>query len=382
MRRRRLAVTILALLLLAAGGVAAAMVVPRWGAVRFLLALEAIDEHADGSVPADWKRLGEEARVGVARAWYAPADDGGTDAPVMVLVHGATVQGIDDGRLIGLVLAFRAAGFRVVVPEVRGLVRMGAIDREERALAAFLAAMSEGRVTGVPETRYGVFALSVGAPFALRACAMHRAAGREGPSAICALGSPHDVRRIAKAWFTPVEESSSTASDEEKALAHDASAFARNLVARWALEGAVPAEDRARLRAWLEEGWKPRPAPEDLATERGRAVAAAVLSGAPPGDPTLEALLTEAEEAFSVVSPATWEEELSGLRDVPVFLIHGVGDVLVPISEMPLLAAALERHTRVRTLESQLVAHTTVGGEGAWPHVLFHDAFFDAVRAR
>jgi hypothetical protein len=63
-----------------------------------------------------------------------------------------------------------------------------------------------------------------------------------------------------------------------------------------------------------------------------------------------------------------------------VFLIHGVEDPLVPVSDLPLLEARLRPHTEVRSLRSALLGHVEVGSREAWDHVLFVDGFFDAVK--
>ena len=89
-----------------------------------------------------------------------PAPKGTERLPAVVVVHGVTDLGVEDGRLTRLALAFRAAGFAAVVPEVEGLVRFGEARDDDTRLLALLRALSAGKVPGVDGSRLGLFGVA------------------------------------------------------------------------------------------------------------------------------------------------------------------------------------------------------------------------------
>lgn len=67
--------------------------------------------------------------------------------------------------------------------------------------------------------------------------------------------------------------------------------------------------------------------------------------------------------------------ERSPAPAAPVYLLHAAGDNVIPTAETPLLAAYLERQTRVRVLLTSMVAHAGVSPDARpaelWPLVRF-----------
>lgn len=92
--------------------------------------------------------------------------------------------------------------------------------------------------------------------------------------------------------------------------------------------------------------------------------------------------MARAAERVRGLSPALWDAELDHLRGIPVFLLHGRGDPLVPIEEAAHLATRLRRRTIVSVLESHMVGHTSVNEVGLGEriaHVVQMDDFFDMI---
>ena len=159
--KRTLLVGVGALLVLALG-VAAIYLAPRWSAIRTLLAFTE-EAPPDGVGPEGFVRVQDAARLGAGDVWIArPGGDG--PHRLLLFLGGIAPKGLDDGRVIRAVEAFRRGGFVVVAPYVPGLADPGARDRGAESLARLLEALEQGAVEGIDTTRWGMVAISVGAP--------------------------------------------------------------------------------------------------------------------------------------------------------------------------------------------------------------------------
>lgn len=367
------------LLLLA--GAAAIYLLPRLDALRCLLAFtEEVPD--DGTQPPGFERVRDEARMGVDDAWIARPDGGGPH-PVIVFVAGIAPKGLEDGRIVRAVDAFRRGGFVVVAPEVKGLVDPGGRDMDEGSLGRLLAALSAGAVGDADVDRTGVVAISVGAAYALRVLARRAAAGEGAPRAFLAVGAPADFDRCSRRWFETPPLGKPAPETEEEHRRH-AAELARNMLWRTAAARVVgDVDDAARLNEWLKEKWVPEKAPGGLSTDAGRAYAEMVL-GPPAGwIARRDEVRAAADHWTEWLSPVRFVDELGSLRGMAVFLLHGDADPLVPASEMEPLARLLRPVSPVTTLQSAMVSHTDVGDVGLGErlaHLELMAAFFDAVR--
>jgi pimeloyl-ACP methyl ester carboxylesterase len=381
--RRALLLLLLGSVLLL-GALAAATVLPRLPALRCLLAFQAEvpDDLEDFAHPPEGFRLLADAeRFGVTRAW-ACAPEGDGPHPVMLFVHGVAPEGIRDGRILRAVRAFARGGFLVVAPEVGGLVDPTVRQGDEVRMLRLLRALAAGELEGAAPGRIGAVGISVGGAALLKVCAAYRAEGGRGLRAVMAIGAPEDVRRPAEDWFSlpnPDPEGGESFTWKRR----NAAAFARNFVSRAALAKRFRDNpDRVVLRDWLAETWIPETPPEGLTTEAGRAFASWFLSEPSRWSAQRESVLRDGWDQMRPLSPAAWRKSLRHLRGVAVFLLHGVGDPLVPVAEAERLRAALRVHTAVSLLESRMVAHTTVADVGIGErlaHLAFMDDFLDMV---
>ncbi|MDA1195344.1 MAG: hypothetical protein O2894_09175 [Planctomycetota bacterium] len=376
MRRSRLALILVALLL-GLASVAAAATLPRLPALRCLLAFQ---ESVPADVtwadppPAGFELLTRPGPHGDDRAWLVRGGPA-----LLVFVHGVAAEGIRDGRILLAIRAFARAGFTVLAPEMPTLVDPLHLGEPGAGLTRWLAALDGRELVGVDNERMGVVAISVGGGLALRGCARHLASGGKGPQAILLIGAPDDLGRTSQEWFAAPDP----AAVGDGSLAWErqsAAAFARSFLLRAGLRSRLGDDTSLpALAAWLALDPLPaEPLPPDLsaaATAVAMYLRAAPDTRAAGRAEVLRAAATRTES----LSPAAFDGELSALRGVAIFLLHGHGDPLVPLSEARQLARRLRRHTVVDVLESRMVGHTTVESVGLaeqLAHVLQMDDFF------
>lgn len=236
----------------------------------------------------------------------------------LVLAHGMHEGGIDEPRMTGFARALAGAGLVVLTPEVSGLKRyrithddVDAIARAARLLAAHL-----GRAQ-VP-----VFGISFGGGLALRAaCEREKRAAIER---VIALGAHQDAVRVTSFyWGAPA-----LGPDGERA--------------------SVEPHPYGPSSVWMALfGEKHRGAFRD--EERARALAG------------LAAHAAELERA----SPSTCPEPVR----VPVHLVHGTGDRVVPYTETLWNARQLAPRTEVEVLISPAIVHAEYEPPSWWERV-------------
>lgn len=382
-RRRTILLALLGILLVA-GGALGAVLLPRLPALRCLTAFQdevPADLEDFSAPPAGLRLLRDPLRYGVERAWVC-APPGAGPHPVLLFVHGVAPVGIRDGRILRAVRAFCSAGFLVVAPEVGALVDPTLRQGDVHRLARLLEAVAAGALDGAAPRRIGAVGISVGGAALLKVCAAFRAAGGHGLRAVLAIGAPADIRRPAESWFA-LPNPDPEGGEEFEWQRRNAAAFARNFVCRAALKARLGENpDRTLLRDWLARKPVPEGPAEGLTTEQGRAFMSWFLSDPAAWSAGRDALLHDAWDQLRPLSPAAWKDELAHLRGIAVFLLHGVGDPLVPLAEAARLRALLERHTVVSVLESHMVGHTTVedvGLDERIEHLRFMDDFLDMV---
>lgn|GEM_PF-2932433 len=371
---------VLAAFLVLAVGVWAVVVRPRRPAIAFL-------DRLAGPLPS-WDEM---ARAGARRsAGTRPTtvDVAGpaADAPRIVAVAGVTPEGVFDPRVLRVVVALRDAGFAVTAPDLVGLTHPG----EDEALVDDVVAAWRRALGGddaAAPGRVALLGVSFGAGVVLQALA-RGAAGDPDPSTVSAVllvGPPDDAEALATAWFRrPVAPPEATGAADARS---DAGLFARHGLARAAAARRLPPDDLALVRAWLDAvGEAPSaatPAPAGLASPEARRLVAAVLAEAAIGADDLAWVLAAAAPFLRASSPAA-VASFARVR-APVFLIHGVGDALIPVEASRALAARLTSAREVEVLESRLLSHVDVGSPGVaetWRHVTFVQRFFDAASER
>lgn len=312
-----------------------------WSPVRRHVRAASVLTELTGSSPVEGVRVEELALDGVRALRY------GDDGPPVLLLHGVHPDGIEEPRLVRFASVLASAGLVVVTPELGALSRVEldprapeAIGRAARALAA-----REGRAS------VGVIGISFGGGLALVAAAE----GHDAIGAVLAIGAHHDARRIARFWMgEPIggPDGERPSVEPERygplVLAYAyADAYLEGVPDREEARGVLEAllrEEPERARAGLE-ALSPEARARIDPLRHGQAIAPVV--------PRLSAILAAHEADLVALSPAG---RLARVR-VPVFLLHGIGDPLIPSFESQYLARELDPEVLEALLRSPLLGH-------------------------
>jgi pimeloyl-ACP methyl ester carboxylesterase len=304
---------------------------------------------------------------------YTP--EGVSNPPGVVVVHGVHRLGIDEPRLTRFARAIAATGVTVFTPEVSEIadyrVDPRSIDTIGAAATALSARLGHGRV--------GVMGMSFAGGLALLAAADDRFASAIG--FVVAVGAHHDLARVLRFFLSnQVERPDGT---REPLKAHEYGAL---VLIYGHMEAFVPKADAAvardAVRLWL---WEQR----DAAREREKSLS-------PEARAVIDALFDNKIEA---VAPA-FEAELArdsgetarvsprghlGALKVPVFLLHGAGDTVIPAAETLWIASEVPPDLLRAALVSSAVVHVEIQGEPAlserWALVHFMARILDEAEA-
>lgn len=300
---------------------------------------------------------------------YLPHGRGADPLPAWVVLHGVTVPGRRHEALIRFASTLAQTGAAVFTPEIPAWTRLD-LD-PARSLPTVMGAVLalEGNAD-VDVTRVGLVGFSFGAPQALVAAGEPDLAQRL--RVVVGFGGYCDLRETLRYLFTgwttwkgrdhyarpdpygrwivasnylprvPGLEESAPVADALRSLAVQAG---QRRIASW-----DPQYDpmKERMAADLPERVRPLfrlvapPASERAPREEGTALA----------DRILEALRAEAPR----MDPLPWLDRLT----VPVHLIHGRHDALIPYTESLRMAEALAGSTACRVTVTRLFAHSQV----------------------
>ena len=233
----------------------------------------------------------------------------------VLLVHGMHEDGIRDERMVSFARALAGAGLLVLTPEIEGLahyqITHDDVIRVARGAGALAHEVGRSWVT--------VLGISFGGGLALRAACepdMRGAIGR-----VVALGAHHDAARVSR--FFLGEAARGPAGEQARVEPH-------------------PYSQKALFLALFGESHKGPVRPE----ERARA-----LRG-------LEARAGELARA----SPSACPEPVR----VPVYLVHGTEDRVVPYTETLWNARQLAQQTEVAQLISPAIVHAEYAPPSLW----------------
>lgn len=268
----------------------------------------------------------------------------------LVIAHGMHPGGYDEPRLIALARAFAASGVVVHTPNQPRLAAFSLDPRTASELTETVLAISDEEGVGP----LGVMGISFAGGLAL-------VAASEAPSAfafVVPVGAHHDLSRVVR-WFAG-DEALGPAGEEVHHLPH---AYGVGLLvhadpARFF----PPAEAELAARA-LSSALHERPAEADerslgLSPESLRVLAEARHPSWPtPLADGLRSLLTDRATTFDEASP---RGRLAGLA-VPVMILHGAADPIVPPTEALYLAEELPGST---VLVSEALLHAETADSG------------------
>jgi dienelactone hydrolase len=283
---------------------------------------------------------------------YLPRDRG-ADAPGVVVAHGVHHTGIDEPRLRVVARALAREGLVVLTPELRGLVDYR-VDRSSIDTIG-LAARALGERTG--RRRVGVVGVSFSGGLALMAASEPGYAS--DVAFVVAIGAHHDLARVGRFFFDDRIARPDGSMLELRAHDYGAMILVYGNLERFVPSADVPAA-REAIRAWLwEDREAARRASATLSPDARRKVEALFDQRTAELKPELLRLVEASHPLMDAVSP---RGHLAGLR-VPVFLLHGAADSVIPPSETEWLAAEAPPGTVRAALVTPAIRHVEIEGE-------------------
>jgi dienelactone hydrolase len=348
---RRLAVLLLALMAALAVRPAAAHLRAASLLVRFA------DERAQGGLAALGRHEVDEepatvpTRNGPARARvYQPRDL--ARAPGVVLVHGVHRLGIDEPRLMRFARALAATGVVVLTPEVQEIadyrIDPCSIDTIGTA-AATLASRTGGRA--------GIMGMSFAGGLSLLAAADPRFTG--SVAFVVAIGAHDDLARVSRFFATDEEPRPVGPPAHLKAHAYGALVLIYQRAPRFFPPEDVPIA-RDALRLWLWDDRAAARARAEALTPESWAKLDALFDGPIDGAaPEILAVVDKDAAEMATVSPTG---HLARMQ-VPVFLLHGAGDTVIPAAETEWLAREVPPDMLREALVSPALVHVELGPE-------------------
>jgi pimeloyl-ACP methyl ester carboxylesterase len=274
--------------------------------------------------------------------------------PGLVLVHGVHFQGIDEPRLRAFARTIAESGVAVLTPEVPELcdyrIDPASVDTIASAAHVLSARLGGGRPVGV-------MGLSFAGGLAILAAAEPRTA--RDIAYVVSVGGHDDMGRVLR--FFATDRTERPDGSIERMHAHD---YGPVVLVYSHAEDFFAGQDlpvaRDALRLWLHEDF-------DRAREVARGLSAA--GQAKMGlvfdhrvselAPELLGEIARLEPQLAAVSPSAALARVS----VPVFLLHGAGDNVIPASETLWLAHDLPAHRLRASLVSPAIQHVELQGE-------------------
>jgi pimeloyl-ACP methyl ester carboxylesterase len=298
------------------------------------------------AIPLTTRTLTIPSSAGLVPArLYTPVSD--PDAPGLVVVPGIHYLGMDEPRLMAFARSMASCGLRVLTPELPD-------SRDYRIQPSDVQAIGDSvqwlqNATGRP---VGLMALSFSGGLALMAAA--KLPYSNEVSFVFSVGAHDDLFRVATFYVTSADPLPD--GDIERTTP--------NNYGPWVLEYehledfTKPADTpaiRAALRAQLYENYSlekmlvANMTPEQK-TEYDR------ILNITHRDPSL--LFDSNKNRAAEMAAVSPHGHLAGLH-VPVYLLHGRGDTLIPFAEAEWLAQDLPHGTLKELLISPLIAHVS-----------------------
>jgi len=272
-------------------------------------------------------------------------------APGIVVVHGMHELGINEPRLVGFARALAASGFFVMTPLVPGIAEFRV--EGESADVIGTAAQSFARELNVPKV--GVLAISFSGGLALLAASDPQYA----PSIawIASVGGYYDLTHVLR--FFATGEAVRPDGAVEHLSPHEYGAL---VVLHDEPEGFFSPHDapiaREALKLLITGHGKASEELTQKMTPAGRQIMQDIYHKQRAGlTPAILAEIDKRREQLAAASPAG---RLKFIR-VPVLLLHGSDDSIIPPSELLWLKRDIPQEYLVAALVTPAIAHVEVG---------------------
>ncbi|MET0388752.1 MAG: hypothetical protein ABW321_22460 [Polyangiales bacterium] len=304
---------------------------------------------------------------------YRPQPAPAGPVPGVVLLHGVHARGIDEARLRAFATTLARAGLDVLTPELPELLAY----RLEPITVGRIRELAAAHAAAVRQAAVGVIGISFAGGLALMAAAEQAADRPIG--AVMTLGAHHDLLRLCR-FYTgrevrgPLGEPAGTAPHP-----YGARVLLREHLDRLVGAADLPLAQRA-LDLYLRDDHTAARRMALQLSASGREVMAVVLG--PDSSEVLSRWVGETcDHTQSQLSAASPRGHLRGLM-VPVFLLHGARDPIIPSVETRFLARELSRPWLRAAVVSPLLRHAEFPEAPAWRDtwelVRFVQHFFDA----
>lgn len=281
---------------------------------------------------------------------YIP--QGSANPPAMVIVHGVHHLGIDEPRLVAFARAMSAGGIRVLTPELAALadyqIDSGSIDLTGYSALSLSASVGQ---------KVGVLGISFGGGLSVIAAARPQYAPYI--SFVVSVGAHDDLERVSQFLIT-----NTISRPDGTTLAMQAHEYGPLILIYSHLEDFFPpadistAHEALRLLLW------------EKVVESKKV--AALLSA--PSRQKMELLYNHHEDALAgemkqaiarhraEMAPASPHGQLGALR-VPVLLLHGAADNVIPPTEMLWLQQDIPSGLVKGALISPALSHVSMEGK-------------------
>ncbi len=267
-------------------------------------------------------------------------------APGLVVFHGVHHLGLNEPRLMSFARAMAACGLQVLTPELPDIkdYRIGEHSIDVIGASSVWFAHQQKRPVSV-------MGLSFSGGLSLVAAA--NPAYRPSMKLVFAVGSQDAMERVATYYRTG--QAARPDGTTELLPAHE---YGPLVLEYEHVEEFVPGPDvpgiRSVLRAHLYEDKAAEEAAMEQLSPRQQAEAAELMDA---GSGTVRAMLQTSElrhrKEFAGLSPETYLGELT----VPVFLLHGEADNIIPAAETLWMASELRTTTLQAALVSPVLSH-------------------------
>lgn len=281
---------------------------------------------------------------------YIPTDR--PNSPGLVLVHGVHHLGIEEPRMVAFARALSSSGLRVLTPELLSLADYQ-IDRSSIDLIGYSARALSARVGH----KVGVLGLSFSGGLALLAAADPRF--RPYMRFVVSVGAHDDLERVSQFLITNTIERHDGTTLHITAHEYGALILIYSHVGDFFPPADVPiAHETLRLLLWEKVDESRKRA--ELLSPGSRQKMELLYSH------QVDALAGEIRESIvrhrAEMAPVSPHGNLGALQ-VPVLLLHGAGDNVIPSSELLWLERDVPPAALKSALISPAISHVELGGE-------------------
>ena len=283
---------------------------------------------------------------------YIPKDNHRLNAPGLVLVHGVHRLGIDEPRLVAFARALSASGIRVLTPELLSLADYH-VDRSSVDLIGYSARALSAQLG----QKVGVLGLSFAGGLSLLAAADPRFA--PCMSLVVSVGAHDDLERVSQFLISNTIERPDGTTLRMTAHEYGVLILVYSHPEDFFPPADVPAaHETLRLLLW-EKVDESRKQAERLSPSSRQKMELLYNHQVEPLTEELRQSIARHRVEMAPVSP---HGNLGALQ-VPVLLLHGAADNVIPPSELLWLQSDVPPAALKAALISPAISHVAMGGE-------------------